>query len=343
MELRRNFLKRKNLLFKFFVFFLPFILFSFLEIHADIIRFKNGSYVEGLISERSDGFVDINIGSGIVTFRKDEIAGVEKKEFNPPSDKDRDRRNRKIEQLMSRIRFKSGVLSRYGRFLKKPEKMRLKHTKEMVVAYKKFGSNRSAGNYADVKDKEFLVANEEKNIELYSAKLSEAFNSMMESLYQLEMLYKDLGGDKNKKYEYVRKFIDKYNRNWNEVDVPMKKDRFGGLWVYVKVNNKSYKEFMIDTGASLVVIPKKLAVELGVKREDEVQDIVLNMANGKSIKGRLVYLNKVEVSGMVANNVPAAVIDTSGEITPLLGMSYFKNFFFQIDLANKKLKLKKFQ
>ncbi len=113
----------------------------------------------------------------------------------------------------------------------------------------------------------------------------------------------------------------------------------GSLYVNVVVGNKTAR-MVVDSGASLISLPSKTAAELGIQVPIDARELRLVMADGRSIPGRRVTLERVRVGEFEAEDVDAAVLDpTAIGAEPLLGMSYLGNFKFEIDAAEKTLKM----
>jgi clan AA aspartic protease (TIGR02281 family) len=115
--------------------------------------------------------------------------------------------------------------------------------------------------------------------------------------------------------------------------------------VVASLNNEVNVSLILDTGAALVVLKKSIAGELGIDLDRSGPEIELVVADGRRVKARSIILNSVEVEGVQANNVQAAVImdeeNDSDFGDGLLGMSFLRNFNFKIDHANNKIILEK--
>jgi len=112
------------------------------------------------------------------------------------------------------------------------------------------------------------------------------------------------------------------NKNNEQLIISISQDNH--YYLTVKINNESVK-FMIDTGASDVVIDKKLALKLGINIENLYYDKIFRTANGE-VAGASTYFNEIDVAGVKFYNVSASI--TSSELTvPLLGMSFLKRLY----------------
>ena len=92
----------------------------------------------------------------------------------------------------------------------------------------------------------------------------------------------------------------------------------------VQINEKEAGTFIVDTGATLVVLSQKLANRLQLDLNGAPL-FLAQTANGVSA-GTGVVLDHVAVQGLHANHVPAAIVDGLGSIDGLLGMSFLTRF-----------------
>jgi clan AA aspartic protease (TIGR02281 family) len=100
-------------------------------------------------------------------------------------------------------------------------------------------------------------------------------------------------------------------------------------------NGKVTEPLLVDTGASQTVISPKVAAELGLEGGQVVHAV---LADGRSVEGKLIVLDSLAVGDSRVEKTPVVVLAAPGpQAEGLLGMSFLKNFMFQLDLANKKL------
>lgn len=118
-----------------------------------------------------------------------------------------------------------------------------------------------------------------------------------------------------------------------------------GIVVSVMLNDKVNARMVLDTGASLVIITKNTAQELGMNLSDAKPDLQTQVVDGRKINAKRVIIETMEVQGVVAKKVEAAVLlDDRGDLgfgDGLLGMSFLKRFNFGVDQKEKKLTLEK--
>ncbi len=87
------------------------------------------------------------------------------------------------------------------------------------------------------------------------------------------------------------------------------------------VNGNSVR-FLVDTGASTVVLPRSLALRAGVVLEN-ANVVGVSTANGR-VRASRVLLNTVRVGGLTANMVEAIIMEDAQLPVALLGMSFLK-------------------
>jgi len=103
-----------------------------------------------------------------------------------------------------------------------------------------------------------------------------------------------------------------------------------GMIVNVRLNGAVTAPFLVDTGATDVLIPASLAGQLGIQAGPETRTKTYQTANG-IVTHATVMLRSVDLGGAVVENVPAS-ISPSLEIG-LLGLSFFNHFNYNVDAA----------
>jgi clan AA aspartic protease (TIGR02281 family) len=117
----------------------------------------------------------------------------------------------------------------------------------------------------------------------------------------------------------------------------------GGLWyVSVVFNGKYAEEMAIDTGASIIALPAKMARDAGLMPTADAPKVQLQMADGHTVEGRMIYADKVRVGKFTAEHVECSVLPPEfSDAAPLLGLSFWRNFTFKIDNEKAKLVMSK--
>ncbi len=103
----------------------------------------------------------------------------------------------------------------------------------------------------------------------------------------------------------------------------------------VKINGVATGQFVVDTGASLVVLSRSFAQKAGLSESGA--KIRVRTAGGIR-EASLVTLATVDAQGARAKNVEAAIIDDFGH-DGLLGLSFLSRFKMTFDGKTQKLKL----
>jgi clan AA aspartic protease (TIGR02281 family) len=103
-----------------------------------------------------------------------------------------------------------------------------------------------------------------------------------------------------------------------------------GMIVKVLLDGTVTAPFLVDTGATDVLIPAKVAKQLGLEPGPETRNKSYQTANGVVTQAS-VMLRSVDLGGAVVENVPASISSSLG--MGLLGLSFFNHFTYHIDAA----------
>ncbi|QPJ64946.1 MAG: TIGR02281 family clan AA aspartic protease [Candidatus Nitrohelix vancouverensis] len=107
----------------------------------------------------------------------------------------------------------------------------------------------------------------------------------------------------------------------------------------VELNRRVSAKLMLDTGASMITLSKRVADQLSLGLYSAPR-ISFSTAGGE-VAMPLVALDRVQIGGAQAFNVEAAVNPNEmGEVDGLLGMSFLSHFKMELDQVNAKLILK---
>lgn len=112
--------------------------------------------------------------------------------------------------------------------------------------------------------------------------------------------------------------------------------RNGHFQVDAKVDGRRI-EFMVDTGASLVVLRETDAAQIGVRPMPRDYTATVSTANGK-IKAAPTRLNRVEIGGITVYDVQALVLPDEALANNLLGVSFLSRLR-RYEYANGRLAL----
>ena len=102
---------------------------------------------------------------------------------------------------------------------------------------------------------------------------------------------------------------------------------------------------VLDTGASIVVLTKRMGEELGLDLTDTKNSLAtLQLAGDHRVTAKMVMLKSVRINDIEVKNVLAGVLLDDASIglkDGLLGMTFLNQFNLKIDLKNMKMALEK--
>ena len=99
----------------------------------------------------------------------------------------------------------------------------------------------------------------------------------------------------------------------------LRKEGDGHYWATARVNGAVVK-FLVDTGATMISLTKRDARKIGVDTDTLVRSVDVRTAAGR-VKAGTVYIETIEIDGVVLENVQAVVLEEGLEYS-LLGMSF---------------------
>ncbi|MDB1135012.1 TIGR02281 family clan AA aspartic protease [Candidatus Anaplasma sp. TIGMIC] len=107
--------------------------------------------------------------------------------------------------------------------------------------------------------------------------------------------------------------------------VSFRKSSDGHFYILAAINGENIR-FLVDTGATDVVLSYKDAQRIGAHMRPVTTSKTYHTANG-SIQASYFLIPEISIGNLIARNVGAS-ISTSPLETSLLGMSFLKNFQF---------------
>ena len=114
----------------------------------------------------------------------------------------------------------------------------------------------------------------------------------------------------------------------------------GTMFASVVIDGQHTQEMVVDSGASLISLPPQVAAQCGIQASPSDPTIILGLADGSQIPGKLVTIKSVRVGRFTVENVECAILGAQAvNAEPLLGMSFLENFKFEIDAQNSTMTL----
>jgi len=365
--------------FKRLLLFLSLFIFSF-PLFADRVYLKNGRSIEGIIMKEGAGGITVNIGSGTVTLDRRDIDNIYRysaseqgrmmgkwsyryylrPEFVSGNFKDVAEEFKQLESLRGKaVESKKTKdagekeIARLDKEIGKLESKLAKVSRELTETspdkdIERYNSLVQDSNTLSSKvrlagyNKEDL----QKQMSSLDKNISEYVNELRIFKHVLSEKTDSLSGKLSSKEEY---FLAGINKQLTEMEgdfksYPVSYNSLGSsLVVRTLINGLVTVNLVVDTGASLIVIPMNIADKADVKI-DKNRTMAVTLADGRKVKAFLVILDKVKVGEVELSNVRASVLEKEegGAISGLLGMSFLKNFSVKIDAKNNKLILEKF-
>ncbi len=136
------------------------------------------------------------------------------------------------------------------------------------------------------------------------------------------------------------KLLERSEGTVKSESIPLHKES-GVDHVYATMGKTPVK-MVFDTGAGLTTISANLATRVGVKLKSGESGIQLRTADGTLVDGKIGIIPSVRVGKFTIANVECAIMPAEkGEIDPLLGQSFLKNFQVEYHPEASKLTLKR--
>ena len=133
--------------------------------------------------------------------------------------------------------------------------------------------------------------------------------------------------------------IEKLEEQIFSESIPLRAEG-GTMFASVVIDGQHTQEMVVDSGASLISLPPLVAAQCGIQAGPSDPTIILGLADGSQIRGKLVTIQSVRVGRFTVENVPCAILGAEAvNADPLLGMSFLENFKFEIDAQSNTMTL----
>lgn len=347
---------------------------------GDKIYLKNKRVMEGIIEKEDQERVRLNIGIGTITISKDEIEYIKKSslneqeilqrkwekkyftypEFVPQRLKDINSEFNNLERVRDAA-IKNKLAQK--NIIKKIDELD-KERAEVYEEYIRINKNLTkASPEKDIKEYNNLVSehnslsaqirvcdhNREELMRQSSDLYSEisSYNSCLAKFRilvnsRIQELREDSSKQEEAFFRKIKEEIGRMEKDFTHHNIPIKKKE-GAVMVDVVLNSSIYASFVVDTGATTVLLSNEVADRLRVKKDESFHFFAI-LANGEKVKAYPVVLESIKVGGVEVKNVPASVLEKSLPISGdgLLGMSFLNHFMVRIDGKTNTLILEKF-
>jgi aspartyl protease family protein len=113
------------------------------------------------------------------------------------------------------------------------------------------------------------------------------------------------------------------------------------LAITVRLNGERQARLILDTGATLTLLSRAIARDLGLYGESPVSSALVNTAGGQ-VTVDVMRIGTIEVGGASVRNVPVAIFDLPDappNIEGLLGLSFLSHFLVTLDMEQSELRL----
>ena len=170
-------------------------------------------------------------------------------------------------------------------------------------------------------------------------------------------------GSKEKEFDEAReKRFEDASKGWEE-EIEAKKAKEGSetknisigrdestksIVVETVLNEKVKANLILDTGASIIALSRKIGEELGIDLSDTTKDVMeLRLADGRKAMAKSVILDSVKIQDVEVKKVMAAIMldetPVIGSRDGLLGMNFLSKFNLKTDLKSMKMSLEKIE
>ncbi len=151
-----------------------------------------------------------------------------------------------------------------------------------------------------------------------------------------------LTGDELSFLNTISNMLAGYKTDFTETALPAI-SAGGSTIVSVLVNDKVLGTFILDTGATTVIISKSFAEQLKIDLNDEYSSHII-MADGSKSPAKPVILESMKIGDAHVQNLSAFILpgQVAKSIDGLLGMSFLENFIMHLDGSTGKLVLEHF-
>ncbi len=353
-----------------------------LNTNADTILLKNGRSMEGLITAETTNAVTLNVGLGEVRLKKSQIKSVRRSNnaeierirakwsedyfdrapFAPkplapliaPFQQLEQQRTSAQQSHRAIAQIARGATNLQSRAESARKTAQTEYNKLQILADPQTRDEWEAYNdqVARVNQAQIAAVAADRAVEETRAALDREqtniaayLRSLREFQHQLKMAKTKLASPGSAEAKFIQRVesrLKAYDSEIGIAEVPFSGDGVHAV-MDVQINGAKTGRFMMDTGASRVVLSRAFADAINL-RVDTNRVVLMTLANGSTEKAYDVTLDTVEAGGMKSHQVPALVMESSPDpgLDGLLGMSFLREFALQYDAAGGRVRLMRY-
>ncbi|MBN2234452.1 MAG: retroviral-like aspartic protease family protein [Opitutales bacterium] len=347
---------------------------AFCGFAEDEVHMNNGKVFRGLVVEQSDSHVSVEMAIGIVTLKRSEVREIRigtdsevQRQQRVVANKYKDQINdlNKLARRAYEIR-NSLMIARQGVPRSQESQKQRDRVYQLEMEYaqllQEFESYRQYSGktvvpaiyraYKEIESKiskiEADIALENKILEgiiqkeaLANQKVSDANTRLQTAVEEIETERDRLlnAGCPEQELAFAQKAISELSDGKSGPSrIPLMKN--GNTYMLpVQLNRSVTDVFMLDTGASGILINKRLFHRLHLSRDKYIGNGLSTIANGQTIETEIWMIDEVRVNAFSVKNVKVIVLvdPAHDDIMPLLGGEFLNHFHYQIDPVGKNL------
>ena len=113
------------------------------------------------------------------------------------------------------------------------------------------------------------------------------------------------------------------------------------LAITVRLNGERQARLILDTGATLTLLSRTIARDLGLYGDSPISSALVSTAGGQ-VTVDVMKIGAIEAGGATVRNVPVAIYDLPDappNIEGLLGLSFLSHFLVTLDMQHNELRL----
>lgn len=359
-------------------YFRPLTLLAFLTLAcfttwalADKITFHNGRHLNGLIIQQTPTHITLELDAGTISLPKSRIKSITKSNHDDNVHKfvnmqipvELQALNNAYARLKN-TRFYALRAKNNIEDINHKEKTLLRKRKQLEKKYAIAKRKVNAGNPRKVSQYNKLIGQQNKlhnklttiATKIQQGKRTISTNKETVADYQLSLTSLKQQRDKIINNETVSTkqtslFLAKFDKNLQKLDAEFSSSsvphitKNGHMFLKMRLNNRNeYIDdwFLLDTGATSVLLTRQMARRLHLDLSS-APSVRTSIADGSVAMGKQIVLDSMSVGDIIVHQVQAIVLLNSGKNAKgLLGMSFLDKFDINIDVANDKLTLKRF-